>query len=199
MRLVIVMEAPENPFVLEFVPAENLQINTPYYLTNPFRDNEEVTINNINKYVKKNSSEYYSLDTTLGVFGVIPGQKETEAFNKFYSKIYPKNVQRAILQVAQMTTPSITAGPGPWGLVRKYLGPPYSYPPPPPTPNSASGGYRATARDRKYLARLRAGKSIGFTMRASLKAKGLIPRANGSTRVSEKYRTKRNGTRRLRA
>ena len=59
------------------------------------------------------------------------------------------------------------------------------------------GGYRATARDKKYLARLRAGKSIGFTMRASLKAKGLLPRANGSKRVSEKYRAqKRNVTRR---
>ena len=31
------------------------------------------------------------------------------------------------------------------------------------------------------------GKSIGFTMRASLKAKGLIPRANGTRRVSKKY------------
>lgn len=35
------------------------------------------------------------------------------------------------------------------------------------------GGYRATKRDKKYLARVKAGKSIGFTMRASLKAKGL--------------------------
>ena len=59
------------------------------------------------------------------------------------------------------------------------------------------GGYRATVRDKKYLARLRAGKSIGFTMRASLKAKGLLPRANGSKRVSQKYRAqKRNVTRR---
>jgi len=31
------------------------------------------------------------------------------------------------------------------------------------------------------------GKSIGFTMRSSLKAKGLIPRANGTKRVSAKY------------
>ena len=61
----------------------------------------------------------------------------------------------------------------------------------------SKGGYRATARDKKYLAQFRAGKSIGFTMRASLKAKGLLPRANGSKRVSEKYRAqKRNVTRR---
>ena len=49
------------------------------------------------------------------------------------------------------------------------------------------GGYRATQRDKKYLRRWKQGKSIGFTMRASLKAKGLIPRANGTKRVSHKY------------
>lgn len=49
------------------------------------------------------------------------------------------------------------------------------------------GGYRATKRDKKYLARVKAGKSIGFTMRASLKAKGLLKRANGTRRVSAKY------------
>ena len=52
-------------------------------------------------------------------------------------------------------------------------------------------GYRATARNRKYLRRWRQGKSIGFTMRSSLKAKGLIPRANGTIRVSNKYATRR--------
>ncbi len=51
-----------------------------------------------------------------------------------------------------------------------------------------SGGYRPTARNKKYLAKWKAGKSIGFTMRSSLKAKGLIPRANGTRRVSPKYR-----------
>ena len=50
------------------------------------------------------------------------------------------------------------------------------------------GGYRATKRDKKYLLLLKKGKSIGFTMRSSLKAKGLIPRANGTRRVSNKYR-----------
>jgi len=49
-------------------------------------------------------------------------------------------------------------------------------------------GYRATRRDKKYLKRFKQGKSIGFTMTASLKAKGLIPRANGTRRVSKKYR-----------
>lgn len=50
------------------------------------------------------------------------------------------------------------------------------------------GGYRATAKDRAALRKWRAGKSIGFTMRSSLKAKGLIPRANGTKRVSNKYK-----------
>jgi hypothetical protein len=50
------------------------------------------------------------------------------------------------------------------------------------------GGYRATKRDLKYLKMWKEGKSIGFTMRSSLKAKGLIPRANGTKKVSPKYR-----------
>ena len=50
------------------------------------------------------------------------------------------------------------------------------------------GGYRATKRDKKYLRLWRKGKSIGFTMRSSLKAKGLIPRANGTRKVSNKYK-----------
>jgi len=45
-----------------------------------------------------------------------------------------------------------------------------------------------TARNRYFLKRYKQGKSIGFTMRSSLKAKGLIPRANGTKRVSAKYR-----------
>lgn len=47
------------------------------------------------------------------------------------------------------------------------------------------GGYRATARNRELLAKLRRGESIGFTATASLKAKGLIPR------TSRKYRGKK--------
>lgn len=47
--------------------------------------------------------------------------------------------------------------------------------------------YRATARNRNYLRRWHRGQSIGFTMRSSLKAKGLIPRSNGTRRVSKKY------------
>lgn len=50
------------------------------------------------------------------------------------------------------------------------------------------GGYRATRRNRRLLRRFKAGKKIGFTARASLKAKGLLPRANGTRRVSPKYR-----------
>jgi hypothetical protein len=52
----------------------------------------------------------------------------------------------------------------------------------------AIGGYRATKRDKKYLNMYKKGKSIGFTMRSSLKAKGLIKRANGTRRVSKKYK-----------
>jgi len=50
------------------------------------------------------------------------------------------------------------------------------------------GRYRPTARNRAALRKWRRGRSIGFTMRSSLKAKGLIPRANGTRRVSAKYR-----------
>lgn len=50
------------------------------------------------------------------------------------------------------------------------------------------GGYRATAKNRKYLRKWKQGKSIGFTMLASLKAKGLIPRASGEKIVSPKYK-----------
>ena len=49
------------------------------------------------------------------------------------------------------------------------------------------GGYRATKKNLKYLRKWKRGESIGFTMRSSLKAKGLIPRANGKKRVSVKY------------
>ena len=54
--------------------------------------------------------------------------------------------------------------------------------------------YRATKRDKKYLKLWKQGKSIGFTMRSSLKAKGLIPRANGTRRVSNKYKRKQRGS-----
>lgn len=54
-------------------------------------------------------------------------------------------------------------------------------------PCMLSGGYRATRRNRKILRRYKAGKKIGFTARASLKAKGLLKRSNGTLRVSPKY------------
>ena len=53
-----------------------------------------------------------------------------------------------------------------------------------------NGGYKATKRNLTYLKNWKNGKSIGFTMLASLKAKGLIPRANGKKYKSEKYKTK---------
>ena len=50
------------------------------------------------------------------------------------------------------------------------------------------GGYRPTKKDKAALKKLKQGKSIGFTMRSSLKAKGLLRRANGTMRVSAKYK-----------
>lgn len=49
------------------------------------------------------------------------------------------------------------------------------------------GAYKPTAADKTRLARHLAGKSIGFTQRSSLKAKGLLRRANGTCKVSRKY------------
>lgn len=54
------------------------------------------------------------------------------------------------------------------------------------------GGYKATAKNRKYLAKYRRGESIGFTMKASLKAKGLLPRTSkknyGKKILGNKYK-----------
>ena len=54
------------------------------------------------------------------------------------------------------------------------------------------GGYRATARNKYYLKKYRRGNSIGFTMKASLKAKGLLPRTSKNMRgkkvLGAKYR-----------
>jgi hypothetical protein len=54
------------------------------------------------------------------------------------------------------------------------------------------GGYKPTRKNRAALRRWKQGKSIGFTMRASLKAKGLIPRTSRKNRgkkiVSNKYK-----------
>ena len=49
------------------------------------------------------------------------------------------------------------------------------------------GGYRATAKNCKLFDKYKRGQSIGFTGRASLKAKGILPRANGSYRLGPKY------------
>jgi hypothetical protein len=55
-----------------------------------------------------------------------------------------------------------------------------------------SGGYVPTERDLMYLKKWKRGESIGFTMTASLKAKGLIPRTSKTHRgrkvLGEKYR-----------
>jgi hypothetical protein len=51
--------------------------------------------------------------------------------------------------------------------------------------------YKPTAKNMMYLRRWKKGQSIGFTMTASLKAKGMIPRNSKTMRgkkvVSEKY------------
>ncbi len=47
--------------------------------------------------------------------------------------------------------------------------------------------YKPTNKNKKYLKLYKQGKSIGFTLVASLKAKGLIPRSNGKKKVSKKY------------
>lgn len=60
--------------------------------------------------------------------------------------------------------------------------------PVPPIPTPLGGGYRPTKRNIKYLKLWKKGKPIGFTMRSSLKAKGLIPRSNGTKHVSPKYK-----------
>ena len=59
-------------------------------------------------------------------------------------------------------------------------------------PKFFTGGYVATAKDRHYLRKYRRGQSIGFTMLASLKAKGLLPRTSktmkGKKVLGSKYR-----------
>ena len=59
-------------------------------------------------------------------------------------------------------------------------------------PKFFMGGYTATAKDKTYLRKYRRGESIGFTMLASLKAKGLIPRTSktmkGKKVIGSKYR-----------
>jgi hypothetical protein len=51
----------------------------------------------------------------------------------------------------------------------------------------SGGSYKATRRNRQLLRRYRAGKSIGFTAKASLKAKGLLPRSDGRFVLGPKY------------
>ena len=47
--------------------------------------------------------------------------------------------------------------------------------------------YRVTRKNRNTLRKYKAGKSIGFTARASLKAKGLIPRSSGKYVLGPRY------------
>ena len=49
------------------------------------------------------------------------------------------------------------------------------------------GGYRPTRKNCMMLRNYRRGKSIGFTGRSSLKAKGILPRSNGTYRLGPKY------------
>lgn len=45
-----------------------------------------------------------------------------------------------------------------------------------------AGYYKATKKNRQLLRRYKRGNSIGFTAKASLKAKGLLPRTSGEYR-----------------
>ena len=60
------------------------------------------------------------------------------------------------------------------------------------------GGYRATYKNRQLLKKYKRGQSIGFTARASLKAKGLLPRSNGRYVLGPKYAGTKRLTRRYR-
>ena len=55
-----------------------------------------------------------------------------------------------------------------------------------------AGGYKKKKKNLTYLKKWKKGKSIGFTMTASLKAKGLIPRTSktmkGKKVLGRKYR-----------
>ena len=48
--------------------------------------------------------------------------------------------------------------------------------------------FKTVADVRAALRAVRAGESVGFSRKASLVAMGLLPRADGLFRVSEKYR-----------
>jgi len=48
--------------------------------------------------------------------------------------------------------------------------------------------FKTVADVRAALRAVRAGESVGFSRKASLVAMGLLPRADGFFRVSEKYR-----------
>lgn len=50
-----------------------------------------------------------------------------------------------------------------------------------------AGGYKATRRNRQLLRKYKSGKKIGFTAKASLKAKGLLPRSDGRYVLGPKY------------
>jgi len=49
------------------------------------------------------------------------------------------------------------------------------------------GGYSPTKKNLNTLRRYKSGRSIGFTARSSLKAKGLIPRSTGQYILGPKY------------
>ena len=55
------------------------------------------------------------------------------------------------------------------------------------TRRNQRSGYRPTRRNREMYKKYKAGGSIGFTGRASLKAKGILPRSNGRYVLGPKY------------
>jgi hypothetical protein len=52
----------------------------------------------------------------------------------------------------------------------------------------AKSPFRGTRRARAILKAHRAGKSVGFTARSSLKSMGLLPRSSGCYELGNKYR-----------
>lgn len=48
--------------------------------------------------------------------------------------------------------------------------------------------FKTSAKAKRALSDYKKGKSIGFTYVSSLKAMGLLPRANGKYEVSAKYK-----------
>lgn len=135
----------------------------------------------INKYFNSELSQYFrKIKTTHNHKILLSLTKHIKHIkqNPYLNKISPKSIS----QVSYINPQGLKGGACGCQAVPKIpipLGNTYK-----PT----TGGYKATKRNLKYLKLWKKGKSIGFTMKSSLKAKGLIKRANGTKRISKKYK-----------